>query len=232
MRYLVFLYVYIQDIFVNVAASNIRTHRLLFVKYIGGYRWRLGYWRAWRTYYRAMRKVPAYKRFVKANSKRLPSWNGWSLSLGAIPSMDKQNYIKKYSIESRSYGGKLPTKGVVVDESSGSSGTPTSWVRGPYERMLTRIILQIVFAQNTSQKPKFVINAFALGAWATGMNVSASLTEVSIIKSTGPDLDKIIHTLQEFGTRYSYVILGYPPFLKNLVDDDRIDLGPVLAAKA
>jgi phenylacetate-CoA ligase len=199
MRYLVFLYVYIQDIFVNVAASNIRTHRLLFVKYIGGYRWRLGYWRAWRTYYRAMRKVPAYKRFVKANSKRLPSWNGWSLSLGA--------------------------KGVVVDESSGSSGTPTSWVRGPYERMLTRIILQIVFAQNTSQKPKFVINAFALGAWATGMNVSASLTEVSIIKSTGPDLDKIIHTLQEFGTRYSYVILGYPPFLKNLVDDDRIDLG-------
>lgn len=97
-------------------------------------------------------------------------------------------------------------------------------MRGPYERMLIRIILQIVFAQHTSEKPKFVINAFALGAWATGMNVSAALTEVAIIKSTGPDIDKIIHTLQEFGTKYSYVVLGYPPFLKNLADDDRIDL--------
>jgi phenylacetate-CoA ligase len=224
MRYLKFFYVYIQDAFVNVAASDLRTHRFLFVKHVGIYRWRLGYWRAWRTYYLAMRRVPAYKRFVKANSKQLPSWNGWSLNLDAIPSMDKQNYIKKYSIEDRSYGGKLPTKGVVVDESSGSSGTPTSWVRGPYERMLVRIILQIVFAQQKSTKPKFVINAFALGAWATGMNVSASLTEVAIIKSTGPDLDKIIRTIQEFGSRYSYVILGYPPFLKNLADDGRLDL--------
>jgi phenylacetate-CoA ligase len=224
MRYLKFFYVFIQDAFVNVAASNLWTHRLLFAKHIEPYRWRLGYWRARRTYYHAMRKVPAYSRFVKANTKKLPSWNGWTLDLDAIPSMDKQNYIKKYSIEDRSYGGRLPTKGVVVDESSGSSGTPTSWVRGPYERMLIRIILQIVFAQQTSEKPKFVINAFALGAWATGMNVSASLTSISIIKSTGPDLDKIINTLHEFGTRYSYVILGYPPFLKNLADDKRIDL--------
>ncbi|MDQ3018811.1 MAG: CoF synthetase [bacterium] len=138
--------------------------------------------------------------------------------------MDKQNYIKKYSIEDRSYGGKLPTRGVVVDESSGSSGTPTSWVRGPYERMFIRIIIQIVFSEQTSNKPKFVINAFALGAWATGMNISASLTDVSIIKSTGPDIDKIIHTLEEFGEKYSYVILGYPPFLKNIADDKRIDL--------
>jgi phenylacetate-CoA ligase len=224
MRYLKFFYVYLQDAFVNVTASDLRTHRFLFAKHIEAYRWRLGYWRAWRTYYLAMRRVPAYSRFVKAHTKRLPSWDGRSLSLAPIPSMDKQNYIKKYSIESRSYGGKLPTKGVIVDESSGSSGTPTSWVRGPYERMLTRIILQIVFSQQTSEKPKFVINAFALGAWATGMNVSASLTEVSIIKSTGPDMDKIIHTLQEFGSKYSYVILGYPPFLKNLADDGRIDL--------
>lgn len=117
MRYLKFFYVYIQDAFVNVAASSFHTHRLLFSNHIESYRWRLGYWRAWRTYYRAMRKVPGYARFVKANTKRLPSWNGRSLSLDPIPSMDKQNYIKKYSIESRSYGGKLPTKGVVVDES-------------------------------------------------------------------------------------------------------------------
>jgi phenylacetate-CoA ligase len=223
-RYLIFIYVYIQDAFVNVAASNARSHRWLFTKHIENYRWQLGIWRAWRTYYRALKRVPAYGTFVRAHAKKLPRWSGFGLLLGNIPSMDKDSYIKKYRIEARSNGGKLPTKGVIVDESSGSSGTPTSWVRGPYERMLTRMILQVVFAGQTSDRPKFVINAFALGAWATGMNVTASLTPVSIIKSTGPDMDKIIHTLQEFGPGYSYVILGYPPFLKNLADDPRIDL--------
>ena len=57
----------------------------------------------------------------------------------------------------------------------------------------------------------FVINAFSLGAWATGMNVTAALTRVSTIKSCGPDRDKIINTMREFGTGYTYVITSYPP---------------------
>jgi phenylacetate-CoA ligase len=44
-----------------------------------------------------------------------------------------------------------------------------------------------------------------------------------MIKSIGPDRDKIIRTMQEFGTGYTYIIISYPPFLKALFDDDRID---------
>jgi len=205
-------------------ASSKDLHRLLFAKKIEKYRWVIGRWRAWRTYNLALKHVPAYKDFVKKQAGEVPKWHAPKTALDPIPEMDKKSYIKTHKIEDLCYGGKLPTKGVVVDESSGSSGQPTSWVRGPYERFMIKKILQVVFSESTGNKPVFVINAFALGAWATGMNVSASLTDSSIIKSTGPDIDKIITTLDQFGTNYSYVILGYPPFLKNLADDERIDL--------
>jgi phenylacetate-CoA ligase len=55
------------------------------------------------------------------------------------------------------------------------------------------------------------------------MNVSLSLTPSSIVKSTGPNLDKIVSTMLEFGPGYRYVVMGYPPFLKGLADDTRID---------
>ena len=55
------------------------------------------------------------------------------------------------------------------------------------------------------------------------MNVSISLTPTSILKSTGPNADKIINTMKEFGPSFRYVVMGYPPFLKSLADDTRID---------
>ena len=55
------------------------------------------------------------------------------------------------------------------------------------------------------------------------MNVSLSLTPSSILKSTGPNIDKIVNTMIEFGPQYRYIVMGYPPFLKCLADDRRID---------
>ncbi len=50
------------------------------------------------------------------------------------------------------------------------------------------------------------------------MNISMSLVDIAILKSVGPDAQKIINTLKFFGPNYKYVIGGYPPFLKSLVD--------------
>jgi phenylacetate-CoA ligase len=138
--------------------------------------------------------------------------------------MDKESYVKKYSLERRVRGGRLPVKGVMVDESSGSSGQPTSWVRGAVERRITSQMMRLSYRSSVERGDRvFILNAFALGAWATGMNVSISLTPSSILKSTGPNADKIINTMKEFGPSFRYVVMGYPPFLKTLADDPRID---------
>lgn len=204
------------------------THRILLAPGIEKLRWTLGRWRAWRTFELAAKQVPGYRAFLKEHGAPTtlnvdPAHIEAAYS--ALPVMDKDSYVRRYSISERTFGGRLPRRGVVVDESSGSSGTPTSWVRGPSERHATRNLLQVGYAQTAKDlaKPPFVLNAFSLGAWATGMNVTASLTEVTMMKSIGPDPDKIINTMREFGPGYTYVIMSYPPFLKSLFEDERLD---------
>jgi phenylacetate-CoA ligase len=139
--------------------------------------------------------------------------------LDRVPVTDKETFVKRYPIEDRCWGGALPTRGVTIDESSGSTGTPTNWARGWEERMDTKELLQLSFSAAFGREPIFAINAFVLGAWATGMIVSQSLGELCVMKSTGSDAKKIFATMTSFGPGYHYVIMGYPPFLKSLVDD-------------
>ncbi len=201
-------------------------YKVLMVGKLSGFRSRLGAWRAWVAYERAYRHVPAYRAHVDAHGgpPKLVHRNGMP-DLSVLPETDKASYVQRYGHAERCFGGRLPTSGVMVDESSGSSGRPTSWVRGPEERDVTRHMLQLAFRSTLGDQPVFVINAFALGAWATGLNVTLSLHDICVMKSTGPDIDKIVHTLAEFGPDHDYVVLGYPPFLKTLADDPRIDWG-------
>jgi len=60
-----------------------------------------------------------------------------------------------------------------------------------------------------------------MSAWATGVNVGEALELCGVVKSTGPDLEKILHTLEFFGPEPGYVICGYPPFMKRVFDGMR-----------
>jgi phenylacetate-CoA ligase len=55
------------------------------------------------------------------------------------------------------------------------------------------------------------------------MNVSMSVVDIAVLKSVGPDVAKIENTLTLFGPGYRYLICGYPPFLKTLVDAAKVD---------
>jgi phenylacetate-CoA ligase len=144
--------------------------------------------------------------------------------LARVPVMTKENYVRKYSIEERCYGGAIPASGVVIDESSGSSGVPNNWVRSAEEREDVKRILQINYDMQYHDLGCILLNCFALGPWATGMNVSMSLADVGILKSIGPDQQKLENTLNTFGPRYRYLVFGYPPFIKAFVDSTAIDL--------
>jgi phenylacetate-CoA ligase len=65
---------------------------------------------------------PAYGDFLRGEDYR--PRGRWQLS--SLPVTTKENYVKKYSIVERCYDGKLPAAGVVIDESSGSSGVPNN----------------------------------------------------------------------------------------------------------
>jgi phenylacetate-CoA ligase len=106
----------------------------------------------------------------------------------------------------------------MIDESSGSTGTPYNWIRSLRERRHSHLFVSYFATYCFGAEPWITINAFSMGAWATGLNMGLALQRNSIVKNTGPDITKILHTLRFFGPRYPYLILGYPPFLKHLID--------------
>jgi phenylacetate-CoA ligase len=178
---------------------------------------RLSPFAAWRAAVQARRHVPAYRQFLEAQGYRDDPHLDLAQRFRLLPIMDKDNYIKAYSTEARCRGGTIPLRFTQIDESSGSSGRPYNWVRG--QRELHNMHLEMSqFARYLFGEDLVVINAFSMGAWATGVNVAEALRRVAMVKSTGPDLDKIIDTLEFFGPKYRYVICGYPPFLKHVAD--------------
>ena len=179
--------------------------------------------RAYSEFIKAKRRVPAYKAFLKTHHFSKPSFSGLVPNIHEIPEIDKENYIKKFSINARCVGGEIPTENVIIDESSGSSGTATNWARGLKERKRNAKMIEFGMRTLLGKDPIFVINAFALGPWATGVNVTMSCVPFSKLKSLGPEKEKIENTLKQFGKDHRYVIMGYPPFLKSLVDNSEID---------
>ena len=178
-----------------------------------------------RAYYQfryAKKRVPAYRDFLNNQGFKEPRFKGLIPQIEDIPFIDKENYIKVYDMDSRCVDGRIPERNVIFDESSGSSGTATNWVRGKTERKRNGKIIRFGFETLFGTDPHFIINAFALGPWATGVNVTMSCVSFSMLKSLGPEKEKIENTLRQFGTKYKYVVMGYPPFLKQLVDNSDI----------
>jgi phenylacetate-CoA ligase len=197
-----------------------RTYALINASQLQWFLARVGRMGAHAVYLKARASCPAYQDFLeKMGHQEKAPWR-----LEALPEMTKENYVKKYSLEERCYGGAIPKAGVVIDESSGSTGMPNNWVRSAAERADVKRILQLNYQLIYRDGGCILLNCFALGPWATGMNISMSLVEMGILKSIGPDQKKLENTLELFGSKYRYLIFGYPPFIRAFVDQTRLDL--------
>src|SRR5688572_31623906 len=105
------------------------TYKLLFAPGMSGFRTLMGKWRAWYCYEKARRECPAYDRFLQVHPGEV-ILRGLTPDFSNITPMDKTNYVKVYPMAERCRQGKIPTKGTIVDTSSGSTGKPTNWLRG------------------------------------------------------------------------------------------------------
>jgi len=202
---------------------NPTAYKLLFAPQLQGFRELIGKWKAWKVFEIAKRDCPAYAAFIADHPGAGVVLRGWTPDFSAVPETDKKNYVLKYDIEQRCIGGNLPLAGAQIDESSGSTGEPNNWVRGYAERESLARTMQLALHHSLGGRSLFFLNAFALGPWATGMTVSSGVIDICLLKSTGPDVSKIVKTLKKFGPSYPYVIAGYPPFLKSLVDSGEIE---------
>jgi len=135
-----------------------------------------------------------------------------------LPFTDKRGYIDRYDLVARCVDGRLPAAGCAIDESSGSTGTPYNWARSRRERDTIETSVSHFTRYLYGDGALVTINAFSMGAWATGTSMGMAMQRNGIVKNTGPDADKILTTLAFLGTGHRYLVCGYPPFLKHLMD--------------
>jgi len=132
-----------------------------------------------------------------------------------LPIMDKKNYIMAYSHEEKSILNKFPAHGT-IDESAGSSGFVSNWVRSSEEEDAIRSGL--IFGLRYGYKDiDIALNGWTPGSWATGEKFCKLAEPFCIVKNCGTDIEKIISTLKYFGKDYKYLITGYPPFIIELI---------------
>src|SRR5688500_1727832 len=124
---------------------------LLLVDAIEPLRWGISQHRAAAVARRARKGVPAYQDHYRQSRRD----DFRTSTFDRIPVTDKETFVKRYRIEDRCWGGSLPTMGVTIDESSGSTGAPTNWARGWDERMDTKELLQLSFSGAFGREPIF-----------------------------------------------------------------------------
>lgn len=116
-RFLIFNFLKIAKLFRDLVSTNNTSYLLLFKPGFESLRWKIGMWKAWRVFDLASKNTPAYQKFLKQQSFTTLKISGLTPLLSEIPSTDKANYVKKFSIEDRCVGGKFPSDGVMIDES-------------------------------------------------------------------------------------------------------------------
>jgi phenylacetate-CoA ligase len=180
---------------------------------------RLSRERAMETARHAARHVPAYRERLEEvgiDPRQLPAWED-------LPETDKASYVDRWTLAERALHGRIPLRGTTIDESSGSTGTPYNWVRSAEERRHVRRMIGFFARYTFGHEPLVVLNAFSMGAWATGMTTAIALEQNGLVKATGPSIEKILGTMRQLGTGYRYLIVGYPPFIKLLLDEGERD---------
>ncbi|MBI5073078.1 hypothetical protein HZA99_04630, partial [Candidatus Woesearchaeota archaeon] len=185
----------------------------------------IGAKKAVQTFHHAEKNVPAYHSFClknNVNPKAIKREDDFNKN---VPITEKTNYIKKYSLKDRCLNGRFPPHGN-IDESGGTSGTPSNWIRSVQEN---EILLQLAkfefeYVYNISRRNVIVLSAWSNGPWAIGIKFCQLMQNYALVKSTGTSIQNIEETLQTFGTEQEYILAGYPPFLKKFLDETKLDL--------
>jgi len=178
-------------------------------------------------FHEAAASVPAYAQFLEEHG--IEPADVASLSdFQKIPPVTRDNYLRKYPLSDLCRNGDLAACDMIA-VSSGSTGKPGFWPRTAQDELgVARRFEQIVrdgFEIEPRGKSVLAVVCFALGTWVGGMYTAACCRHLAArgyritVITPGSNRDEIFRTVQDLAPGFdTTVLLGYPPFLKNVID--------------
>ena len=151
--------------------------------------------------------------------------------LARLPLLTKDNYVRRFPLGDLVEGGDL-TACDFFAVSSGSTGEPTLWPRGLHHELPIAVRFEQVFRDGfqAHQRKTLAVVCFALGSWVGGMYTTSCLRWLAakgyplLIATPGNKMDEILRVVRRLAPDFEQtVLLGYPPFLKEVVDAGRAE---------
>ncbi len=148
-----------------------------------------------------------------------------------LPLLTKENYVRRFPLEALVEGGDLAACDFFA-VSSGSTGEPTLWPRGLHHELAIAQRFEQVFRDGFQARHRktLAVVCFALGSWVGGMYTTSCLRWLAakgyplLIVTPGNKIDEILRVTRRLAPDFEQtVLLGYPPFLKEVVDAGRAE---------
>jgi phenylacetate-CoA ligase len=169
--------------------------------------------------------VPAYQAFLQQQGID-PAQVQTLADFQQVPLTTKQNYLQQYSLAQLCRQGELASCDMIA-VSSGSTGQPSFWLRSVADEFQIATRFEQIFRDSfeADRKRTLAVVCFALGTWVGGMytanccrHLAAKGYPITVI-TPGNQKSEIFRVIQALAPAFEQVVLlGYPPFLKDVID--------------
>jgi phenylacetate-CoA ligase len=173
----------------------------------------------------AAAEVPAYAAFLREHDVDPAAIRTLS-DFARVPLVTKDNYVRRYPLAERCRGGHL--RGCeMLALSSGSTGESIIWPRAlEDELVVARRFEQVFLAFEAHRKRTLAVVCFPLGTWVGGMYTTSCCRLLATkgfpltVITPGNQVDEILRSMATLAAGFEQtVLLGYPPFLKGILDE-------------
>ncbi|ELS00435.1 coenzyme F390 synthetase [Xenococcus sp. PCC 7305] len=176
-------------------------------------------------FHQVSNRVPAYQKFLEAHQIN-PQEIKTIADFQSLPLIDKENYIRAYPLGDRCYEGEIASCDLIA-VSSGSTGQPTFWPRFITDEYQIATRFEQIF-QNSFQADQgntLAVVCFSLGTWVGGIYTANCCRHLATkgypltVVTPGSNKTEILRIIEQLAPLFERVVLlGYPPFLKDVID--------------
>jgi len=176
-------------------------------------------------FHRTRADVPAYASFLqerKVDADAVRTLDDFR----RLPLMTKADYHLRYPLGERCRSGDLDSCDMIA-VSSGSTGEPTFWPRFLADEFAVATRFEQVFRDNfeADRRRTLAVVCFPLGTWVGGMFTASCCRHLAskgypiTVVAPGNQKAEIFRVVQALAPMFEQtVLLGYPPFVKDVVD--------------
>ena len=178
-----------------------------------------------KLFHRAAGSVPAYQDFLRehgVDSAQVRTIAGFR----RLPLMTRDNYHQRYPLARRCRDGRLENCDLIA-VSSGSTGRPAYWPRFLAGELAVADRFEQIFHDSfeADRQPTLAVVCFPLGTWVGGLYTASCCRHLALkgypvtVIAPGNDKEEILRVTPELAPGFAQtVLLGYPPFLKDVID--------------